>query len=283
MNLTNKEKRNLRNYTQERLKAIPVGQKVTLDKQILDILLFNSFITHNNLPRKIVIWSGEFLRKLDLQEVSFANVDWDMANLDINLTAKQQEEIYEELRETLLSRDNQDYLVDLSDTNANIDFSQAFNQGQHISCCNFTNLDLSTAHAEQIHTLTDVNLSNSGAKLALKHITTCKNSKLNQLDLTEYTLTEQEITNNGSFHHTSFTDTGINLQIDMHKVNHLKDLELSILLHYFDGCTINGQYFNPTTIPDQLTTNENKQLKELYTSVDTAITTTINKIKKKRN
>ena len=88
---------------------------------------------------KVPIWSGQFLRKIDLSKISFENVTWILEDYPL---------IYREMKEKY----NFDGYVDYSYTNANIDFSSSFEAKQYkegkknvmyINNCNFAGVDLS--------------------------------------------------------------------------------------------------------------------------------------------
>ena len=126
----------LRKNIEELLKNVPSGQKIYIDKVLLEELLFEKEVLGSaELVGKIPVWSGRFLRKLDLSEISFKDVCWAT-------------EFY--LSPSLYTK----YLgftsnVDYSDTNANISFIDSFHsmrRGYHniyIQNCNFEGVDLS--------------------------------------------------------------------------------------------------------------------------------------------
>lgn len=69
------EKRNeLRKKILKELENVPEGTRIKLDKKILDQLIFFKFKDPKTKEqRKMPVWTGEFLRKLDLSELSFEN------------------------------------------------------------------------------------------------------------------------------------------------------------------------------------------------------------------
>ena len=69
MNLSKESKDELRTIIKDNLKNIPDGQQIHLNKDILEFLLFDEIVVNQekNLKMKIPVWSGEFLRKIDLQ------------------------------------------------------------------------------------------------------------------------------------------------------------------------------------------------------------------------
>ena len=78
MKLNKQGREELRKKIEEQLQNVPEGQRVHLDKELLEELLFET-ITYNkntNEKLKLPVWSGDFLRKIDLSEVSFEDVAW---------------------------------------------------------------------------------------------------------------------------------------------------------------------------------------------------------------
>ena len=84
MKLNVESKNKLRAKIVEELKGVPADKKIKLDKDLLEFLLFDELeytvIQEIDKPvtlkPRIPIWSGEFLRHIDLSEVDFSNVAW---------------------------------------------------------------------------------------------------------------------------------------------------------------------------------------------------------------
>lgn len=73
MELNNEKKRELRSFISEELEKIPEGQRIHLDKDLLENLLFE--VKKGNWGTvKLPVWSGKFLSKMDLSEISFKDV-----------------------------------------------------------------------------------------------------------------------------------------------------------------------------------------------------------------
>lgn len=103
MKLSKKYLKCYRNVFKQKFEEYPFeGERLKIDDDVLTQLLFDTVVTEVNgesVKKKIIAWSGDFLRKVDLSKISFENVDWN----------------YEK-----------DRAVDLSYTNAKIDFSKSF-------------------------------------------------------------------------------------------------------------------------------------------------------------
>ena len=73
MKLNQKDKIEFRNFLKEELQKIELGlEKIKIPKEILEQLIFD--INSETCAKKIA-WSGDFLQKLDLSEISFDNVN----------------------------------------------------------------------------------------------------------------------------------------------------------------------------------------------------------------
>ena len=151
-----KESRNrIRRIIIEQLKEIPEGERIKLDIKLLDNLIFFKYYDKKMEQQiKIPIWTGEFLRKLDLSELSFED-----ANLDVSEYDEEKKEYFEEgavshmdkksineyIQEYMECNEKKliesQYTLDFSYTNINIDFENLYINC--ISNCNLEGVDLS--------------------------------------------------------------------------------------------------------------------------------------------
>lgn len=151
-----KESRNrIRMIIIEQLKEVPEGERIKLDIKLLDNLIFFKYYDKEIEQQiKIPIWTGDFLRKLDLSELSFEN-----ANLDVSEYDKEKKEYYNEgaishidkksineyIEEYMECNDEKiiegKYTLDFSYTNIKIDFENLYINC--ISNCNLEGVDLS--------------------------------------------------------------------------------------------------------------------------------------------
>ena len=168
MNLSKKNKDELRNGILELLKEVPEGQLVQIDKDILEGLLFETITVseEKNIQVKVPVWSGEFLSKIDLSQVDFTNVSWSLIGVDssykkdvlnekdymwkiYNILDEKKRLTLAQLKKTIQdqSKLNKGYAAWYAGTNAKIDLSKSFEaiQGEEISIrlCNFEGLDFS--------------------------------------------------------------------------------------------------------------------------------------------
>ena len=172
------EMEQLRKEIEEKVKKVKDGERIHIDKKILELLLFEKidleinvlknmpFIEEKKLEQvgqkphaKIIVWSGDFLSKIDLSEVSFDDVVWNVQSFLEDADYAIEKSIKSENAEKATQYSTKDYTeleemygrfyrINLSNTNAKIDFSKSF-EGKlcmgtvRIAHCNFENVDLS--------------------------------------------------------------------------------------------------------------------------------------------
>lgn len=185
------ERNNLRKTLEKKLENVPEGKRMKLPKELVEELLFEtniSFIDDEVLRNKGVdidkfkkakfpVWTGDFLRKLDLSEVSFDNVTWDLLGIlllfeysgyDVNefYELYRKNDNYESTDSSVARRRN--CRVVFANTNAIIDFSKAYQisstLGLCISNCDFSNVDLSKSGLEKMNVVRFSNFSGTHLK-----------------------------------------------------------------------------------------------------------------------
>lgn len=117
----------IRNFIEKSVVDIEDGKRLKLDLSLLNELLFATYKD----GIKFIVWSGPFLRKIDLSEVNFDNVYWEY--------------------------DRSNRTTDLSYTNARIDFSKAY--GTSIINCNFSHMDLTESNINVIQEISNSDFS----------------------------------------------------------------------------------------------------------------------------
>lgn len=165
-----------RKHLEKLLQEIPEGIKIKIDKDFLEELLFEKVIItyqedsdKTEYTAKYPIWTGPFLRKIDLSEVDFSYVDWS-CGYGLTFPVKEKR-IYDYDYKNKKCKKN-DYLIDLSYTNANIDFERAFQtkitptyKKTNIYKCNFSHIDLSNSNFKHIHSIEASDLSYTNIKI----------------------------------------------------------------------------------------------------------------------
>lgn len=80
MHLNTVDKNKLRRMIEEKVVNIPHGKRIKIEKNILEELLFHKEKSNKGILAKFIIWFGDFLTKIDLSEVSFEDVVWDITH-----------------------------------------------------------------------------------------------------------------------------------------------------------------------------------------------------------
>lgn len=232
--LSYNRKKDLQKSLEELLCEVPQGQRIKLDKEILEELIFTEGedkVKGKKVPCKFITWSGPFLRKIDLSEVSFEDVHWSLE----------------------LCRDcYSDKIIDLSGTNINPDFEKSFARKNGLKLCikncNFTDAELSNVTLTGRCDIINCSFSNSDIKIDLSKIN-MSNVKLRNLDLSNQVvfgsffcgLSNLE-ESHSHFYWVDFSDTGLDITVD-------DDCSLHLIQHHIThgllvGCYVNGQRIN---------------------------------------
>lgn len=265
MKLNKQGKDELRAKVVEQLANIPDGQRIHLDKEILEELLFDTYeeqcryfngkkLVGQKVKVKYLVWTGEFLKKIDLSEVSFDNVLWNLDYFLSYLFVDQTSNRYEGINE-----------INLSNTNARIDFYQSF-EGKYfedsfdrkisINRCNFTNVDLSNNTLGNVCScfLSGSDFSNTGITIDLdgKYDFYMSNCNFTGLDFSQYTVDESFFSDR-SFDkdrrrirgiNCDFSNTGLHVEISKsndYSSYHGRIVGQEIEKGHLLGCHVNGK------------------------------------------
>jgi len=214
MKLSNADKNILRDKIEDELENVCNNQKVKLDKDLLEFLIFDQTKTlFTEIPAKFIVWSGDFLKKLDLSEVSFDDVVWHGSS----------EDFWNEY--PTLNVDKKRYIknrIDLSGTNAKIDFANSFEMrngmGMQVENCDFEDLNLSNANTELITIANNCDFSYTDALIGHNNSQiSFTNCNLEGIDLSHLELGSDclnpDWATNIDFSGSNLADTGI-------KINH---------------------------------------------------------------
>lgn len=255
MELSKRNKNMMRIFIENEVKNVPAGMRIHLDKDLLEKLIFDEYdakilsasdeeLEGSTVKIKLVAWSGEFLSKIDLTEVSFDDVVWDM-------------EVLHDCYEIDDFNENFDIYQDiyLSNTNAKIDFSKSSNV--KIGCdvgyvsivnCKLANVDLSN-HTICGGVIKGSDLTNTGVNFDkdLKMAYSIDHSDLSGLDMSQVNVSELFFaddfvpTNNDAidsvYCETDFSNTGLKINVvpisgeeslKYGKINELEDKESDI-------------------------------------------------------
>lgn len=308
MELTQDLKKELRKKIEEKLQNVPEGQRIYLDKELLEQLIFDEYtevlngysgkFAGNRATIKYIVWSGPFLSKIDLSEVSFDDVVWSVGVEYIDLLEDDRNRYY----------DSNVKQINLSNTNAKIDFSKSFDAKHRsdgsdvdIDSCDFSNVDLSNNNLGENYSLSNSNFSNTGLRLDLNHLANDNgfygglvyNCDFSGLDFSGYTINDKFFCTEHYYCDDDickFTNTGVHISlhpIGLEIMNLYTEIENTCKQHrhfrynnliyvyenmiychkkliekmklgYFDGCYINGKLIR-TADERQRSVEEQKQ------------------------
>lgn len=277
MKLSEKQKAILRNQIVEQMNNYGRYRgepRAHIDKEILEELLFEkceytaliskfdydtatiSFGT-KKLCAKYLVWTGPFLSKIDLSEVSFDDVEWNIDYFD--------DKEYQILDGEGIVRNYYEGIekIDLSNTNAVIDFDKSFNpkvfelydittHGEidapevRVVGCDFSNVNLSNSINKSYCDFTRCIFNGSQINTAPKFLIRYEDCDLSNIDLSNINATvnilfDEDSKNKLCFSFTNLTNTGLHINFDPTKQEWaLEDLKDLIMDGYLEGCYING-------------------------------------------
>lgn len=217
--------------------------RIKLDTELLEELMFE-----NVEGRKIPVWTGEFLSKLDLSEVSFANVCWSKR---INGDGKIEDAgVFSEK-------------LCFANTNIKVDFTSSAYPVDIIKC-DFSNVDLSNSNITCANVISDCNLSNTKIKLEdqINKNTKFINVILDNNDLSNSTINFYTI---NLLDHMSIRNTRIQVIGDFKDEEAKKSLREMIQKGMLEGCYVNGALIESDEVKKekaQLILEEYKRKKE---------------------
>ncbi len=279
MKLNFKGKKELREKIQSELynAQLKPGERIHLDKELLESLIFDEVSVKNGCYKvKAPVWTGSFLKKLDLSELSFDNVYWNINNL---------------ILKNLYGFDQ--YFVDFSNTNVNIDFSKSGTKEDSIivSNCDFSGVDLSNSHVDIVFKFLNVNLQNTKFPFSdFKFVKNACNSKYTYFDNVDFKgndfkNTEMDVTTFiNHFSKCNFSNT--NLTLCYNKKEDIsgiygEKLAESIKGKRLVGCKVNGKVIKSYSEKESSAKEQLEKYNQFKEDTIDAIVTDINKQVKK--
>lgn len=164
----------LKKILEEKLKEVPNNERIYIDKEILEELLFETVVLdeETNMIIKCPNWSGDFLSKIDLSELTFEDVAW--SNLEFMRSFLEEEYKYYDdpkydilfvrLRDAVEKYHNRK--LNYSNTNATIDFKKSAEykiyEEVEIDNVDFSGTNLSNFDINCKYMLSDLKLTNTG-------------------------------------------------------------------------------------------------------------------------
>ena len=220
--LTKESRNKIRKAIIEQLKEVPEGEKIKLDIKLLDDLIFFKYYNEEMRQQlKIPIWTGEFLRKIDLSELSFENaiingfvqdrgqekeyIDPILKDYIDEYSIKEYIKEYKECNDEKLIKSR--YTSDFSYTDINPDFSKSTRND--IEWCNLEGVDLSNSNNDGF---SYCNLQKTNLKIKksndYEYLYECD---LSYNDFKNITVDARDIMNEDRIYNCDFANTGLNI------------------------------------------------------------------------
>lgn len=294
MDLNDSEKAELRKMLEKELKKVPEGKKIPLDKELLESLIFDTNIetlsnawgenSGKQVIVKYIVWSGPFLSKINLEEVSFDDVLW---NVDYENDKYFEDSFY---HYNAITR------IDLSGTNAKIDFSKSIFAKYNVDSNNFfiikfshfNGVDLSNNTIDCNCFISQCDFSNTNININLNSNYDIQIAKTNLSgnDFSKYTVDEKNFTYDKNIHliDCDLTNTGLNIEFKLKSKNYKSEIvNEEIKKGYLNGCYVNGKKILSEEEQKALTQTKLEEFeaykKEIFDSVSASIRK-LNKTKK---
>lgn len=284
----------LRKKVEELLETVPYGQRIKLDEELLNELLFEKkqVIPEQYFKNteeffmkgfaKVPVWSGEFLRKIDLSKVSFEGVTWCAS--DYPAIIQQMNGIFDF-----------NSIVDYSYTNANIDFSSSFDardgmeygrKVMYIINCNFSGVDLSNNDIMDTMIIRS-NISNTNINLKNSKLY-CHNSNLTNVSLVNHNIDINDFLTEDSYGKINICGESIFLNTKLNIVGNIDSLSEKMKNFLYDyirngklnGCYLNGQLINGFEYTNGTHVRKNYEYEKMKEELFDTITQSIEEQKK---
>lgn len=275
MKLNKENKIQLRTKIEEQLENVPDGERIQLEKNLLEELLFETRVVEfrggeiKKVSVKYLVWSGPFLSKIDLSDISFDDVLWDVKRYSPDGYEKLYgfQNLYEEYGITC---------IDLSNTNAKIDFSRAFGSDLddvdlNISYCNFSNTDLSNNFINYSFDAEYCDFSNTNLRFNYKIKDASigfNNSILSDIDFSEYTVDETFFTEGDAdvwAYNSNLSNTGLNIKIS----SNISNIPNDVWIKYKEHESLMDEYFRLDSEPHDYDDSKHiTKLKQISNKVD---------------
>lgn len=267
MKLNEHDKNDLRKKIEEAVKRVPDGQRIELPLEVLDELIFLKVNDKEGVTVKFPVWTGEFLRKIDLSKLSFENVHWGVAiydynRFDLDKLSRFHKDSFTYIvpfvgRSVNSTMDSflvkyVERLIDFSYTNINPDLSNV----DKIESTNFEGVDLSHSNLN-LKTVVNCNLKNTGAKLdkiIFNDIESIKYTNLTNCTFMFFSLDFnvflKKIDMNNLNNFPILINTGLKITFNKEYANDdVKELVKALCLSgKLDGCYLNGRLIDSSRV-----------------------------------
>lgn len=284
MRLSNNDIKSFRSIIAEKLSQVPEGSQITIDKDLLERLLFDTIKdSKNGITAKFPVWSGIFLTKIaNLNEISFDNIVLDPLNPDY--VAAFPSSSFDDILK--LYKDTKGHLIKYSKLGITIDISKSFTIIYYLHQLDvnpdvkkpvLTSVDLSGNNIigdnkpcpvnSYFSLIFESDLSYSTAQITPNESIIIQYSNLTGLDLSNLTLSYRVLSslgiNNVNFYRSDLSETGINILTDTEDEKAKKALAEAIKDSHLTHCTING-IFIATKKEQEIAALQRKYTYEAY-------------------
>ena len=289
MKVSKQAKVELQKTIEEQLKSVPEGQRINLDNELLEELLFDKYVIdeEKGVIVKIPIWSGEVLRKIDLSKISFENVmlgfwedrDWKDIILDKETSS---------IIDKYFDYYDENNMLDYSYTNANIDLTKIFGANFNKICLEFCNLKGTDMSSQDLSNSSYIRIN--GCNVSDTSLSIPEHVKLVALgsDFSNIDLSSRAIDGNAYLDDLQSTNlpscclanTGIYIEFNEARYNEYNrggseeyiQKRKDTLAKNWAGCYINGRIYNGVERP-------NPQKEQLISSIIESIEEQVNGFK----
>lgn len=270
--LSEESKNKLRGFIIAELEQVEEGKRIFLPVDLMESLIFKKE------PIKIPIWTGPFLRKIDLSNVDFVETCFHGKESSIISVDKD-------------GNSSKSEGIDLSYTNAKIDFSvHPFERNDIvIDSCNFEGLNLSSASIKDGTKIYNSNFDNTSIHIKRFEKLFIRNSSFKNCDFSELVLPIENIRNdnlygtNGIINNCDLSGTGLKLIITGKLPPYMESFNEILASGKLDGCDAKGIIIDHNvhkTYDDIIKTIENRDLEFLRSKIKCIINNQISRERK---
>lgn len=265
-------KNKLRGFIISELEQVEDGKRILLPVDLIESLIFK------NYPIKIPIWTGPFLRKIDLSKIDFTDTCFRGKASSIIKVDKE-------------GNSSKSKGIDLSYTNAKIDFTIHSVEPEDIiiDSCNFEGLDLSRASLKDRTKIYDSNFDNTSIHIDKFDTLFIRNSSFKNCDFSHLSLPIENIRNDdlnaneGIMNNCDLSQTGLKLIITKKLGPFISAFNEVLESGKLDGCVFDGIIINHNvhkTYDDIINTIENRDLEDVKSKIKSIINNQISRERK---
>lgn len=268
---TEESKNKVRGLIISELEQVEDGERIFLPVDLMESLIFKKY------PIKIPIWTGPFLRKIDLSKVDFTDTCYRGKAGSIIKVDK-------------VGNSTKSMGIDLSYTNAKIDFSvNPFERNDVIiDSCNFEGLDLASASLKDHTKIIDSNFDNTSIHIKNFENLYIRNSSFKNCNFIQASFPIENIRNDdftfteGIINNCDLSGTGLKLIITKKLGPFISDFNEVLESGKLDGCILDGIIIDHNvhkTYDDVMKAIENSDLEVMKSKIKCIIN---NQLSRKR-